>query len=142
MRNLNRLELKSNKITKIENLNNLENLKLLTLSCNLINTISEEDLPVINNLEELGLFGNFLGVDYVQFNNNINFDISTEEDFYLKIDNQNLTFLENILELLNTKFKNLKKLYLGGNNFSKLRNFRKIVRDKLDNIKFLDGQNI
>jgi len=60
--NLQRLELRSNKIEKMENLNYNKNLVLITLSCNLITEIKEEDISLMENLEELGLFGNYLGI--------------------------------------------------------------------------------
>ena len=60
-KNLTRLELRSNRIEIIENIDKLVSLKFITLSCNLIKSIAKiSDTPMLK-LEELGLFGNYLG---------------------------------------------------------------------------------
>ena len=56
---LKKLELRSNKIQTFENLDSLQNLNFLTLSTNLITSIDK--LSYHQYLEELGLFGNYLG---------------------------------------------------------------------------------
>jgi protein phosphatase 1 regulatory subunit 7 len=69
---LEKLELRGNKIAKIEGLNNLKNLTKITLSCNLITNIEENDFPKIETLIELGLFGNYLGIENKTLDKNIN----------------------------------------------------------------------
>ena len=129
---LEKLELRGNKIKKIENLNYLKNLQKLTLSCNLISDIEENDFPHIDSLVELGLFGNFLGTENKEFDENIN--------------KENIQKLKNISETLKLKFKNLKGLYIGGNFFTNLickssnENYKEIVNSIIPNI-IIDGQN-
>lgn len=103
---LEKLELRGNKITKIENLNNLQNLQKLTLSCNLISIIGENDIPKINTLTELGLFGNYLGIENKKYNKEIN--------------EENIKQLKKFSEIIKIKFKSLKGLYIGGNHFTNL----------------------
>ena len=129
---LEKLELRGNKIKKIENLNNLKNLQKLTLSCNLISDIEENDFPQIDSLVELGLFGNFLGIENKSFDKNLN--------------KENIQKLKKISETLKLKFKNLKGLYIGGNFFTNLignsdnDNYKDIVNSIIPNI-IIDGQN-
>ena len=134
---LEKLELRGNKITRIENLNNLQNLKKLTLSCNLIANIEENDLPKIDELKELGLFGNYLGIENKKYDKNIN--------------EENIKLLKQLSELLKIKFKSLKGLYIGGNFFTNLisnftnddnqdENYKNIIKKILPNI-IIDGQN-
>ena len=134
---LEKLELKGNKITRIENLNNLQNLKKLTLSCNLIANIDENDLPKIDELTELGLFGNYLGIENKKYDKNIN--------------EENIKLLKQLSELLKIKFKSLKGLYIGGNFCTNLicnctnddnqdENYKNIIKKILPNI-IIDGQN-
>ena len=61
MNNLYRLELRSNRIEEFENLKSLENLKFLTLSCNIIKELKTENIGNCYKMEELCLFGNYLG---------------------------------------------------------------------------------
>ena len=103
---LEKLELRGNKITKIENLNNLQNLQKLTLSCNLISIIEENDIPKIDTLTELGLFGNYLGIENKKYNKEIN--------------EENIKQLKKLSEIIKIKFKSLKGLYIGGNHFTNL----------------------
>jgi len=103
---LEKLELRGNKITKIEGLNNLKNLTKITLSCNLITNIEENDFPKIDTLIELGLFGNYLGIENKTLDKNIN--------------DKNIELLKNFGVLIKNKFKNLKGLYIGGNFFTNL----------------------
>jgi protein phosphatase 1 regulatory subunit 7 len=117
--NLARLELRCCRITKIENLSALTNLKLLTLSSNLITEINEEDIGQWDTLEDLGLFGNFLG--------NLNNYEENEKIF------------ENILNLFAEKIPNLKNLYLSGNHFLKIKDWKLKVKIKLKSLKLLDG---
>ena len=53
-------------------MNNLINLTKITLSCNLITNIEENDFPKIDTLIELGLFGNYLGIENKTLDKNIN----------------------------------------------------------------------
>ena len=112
---LEKLELRGNKITKIEGLNNLKNLTKITLSCNLITNIEENDFPKIDTLIELGLFGNYLGIENKTLDKNIN--------------DKNIELLKNFGVLIKNKFKNLKGLYIGGNFFTNLN----IINDDKEN---------
>ena len=103
---LEKLELRGNKITKIEGLNNLKNLTKITLSCNLITNIEENDFPKIDTLIELGLFGNYLGIENKTLDKNIN--------------DKNIELLKKFGDIIKNKFKNLKGLYIGGNFFTNL----------------------
>ena len=136
---LEKLELRGNKITKVEGLNNLKNLTKLTLSCNLITNIEENDLPQIDTLIELGLFGNYLGIENRELDKNIN--------------DKNIELLKKFSEMIKIKFKNLKGLYIGGNFFTNLNianddstnekenvNFKSIIKSIIPEI-VIDGQN-
>ena len=112
---LEKLELRGNKITKIEGFNNLKNLTKITLSCNLITNIEENDFPKIDTLIELGLFGNYLGIENKTLDKNIN--------------DKNIELLKNFGVLIKNKFKNLKGLYIGGNFFTNLN----IINDDKEN---------
>jgi len=112
---LEKLELRGNKITTIEGLNNLKNLTKITLSCNLITNIEENDFPKIDTLIELGLFGNYLGIENKTLDKNIN--------------EKNIELLKNFGVLIKNKFKNLKGLYIGGNFFTNLN----IINDDKEN---------
>ena len=112
---LEKLELRGNKITKIQGLNNLKNLTKITLSCNLITNIEENDFPKIDTLIELGLFGNYLGIENKTLDKNIN--------------DKNIELLKNFGVLIKNKFKNLKGLYIGGNFFTNLN----IINDDKEN---------
>ena len=112
---LEKLELRGNKITKIEGVNNLKNLTKITLSCNLITNIEENDFPKIDTLIELGLFGNYLGIENKTLDKNIN--------------EKNIELLKNFGVLIKNKFKNLKGLYIGGNFFTNLN----IINDDKEN---------
>ena len=106
---LEKLELRGNKITKIEGLNNLKNLTKITLSCNLITSIEENDFQQIDTLIELGLFGNYLGIENKILDKDIN--------------DKNIELLKKFGVLIKNKFKNLKGLYIGGNFFTNLNIF-------------------
>ena len=134
---LEKLELRGNKISKVEGLNNLKNLKKLTLSCNLITNIEEKDFPQIDLLLELGLFGNYLGIE--------------NKKLEKKINDENIENLKKFAELVNNKFKNLKGLYIGGNFFTNLNkinngdinesnNYKSIIKAIIPGI-VIDGQN-
>jgi Leucine-rich repeat (LRR) protein len=125
---LKRLGLRSNRITKIENLNNLRNMKLITLSCNLVTSISEEDVGYWENLEEMGLFGNFLGIE--------------NKDSIIEIENKNKEILKTFLNCLSLKSPKLKKIYLGGNHFSKINDYKNLLKKELPNLEYLDGSKI
>ena len=112
---LEKLELRGNKITKIEGLNNLKNLTKITLSCNLITNIEENDFPKIDTLIELGLFGNYLGIENKTLDKNIN--------------EKNIELLKKFGDIIKNKFKNLKGLYIGGNFFTNLN----IINDDKEN---------
>ena len=132
-----KLELRGNKLTKIEGINNLKNLNKLTLSCNLITNIEEKDLPQIDSLIELGLFGNYIGIENKKFDKNIN--------------DKNVEILKKFADMIKTKFKNLKGLYIGGNFFTNLNisnddnneentNYKEIIKNIIPGI-VIDGQN-
>ena len=134
---LEKLELRGNKIKKVEGLNNLKNLTKLTLSCNLITNIEENDLPQIDSLFELGLFGNYLGVENKKFEKNIN--------------DENINKLKKFIEMIKNKFKNLKCLYIGGNFFTNINtsndnnisandDYKTIIKSIIPEIN-IDGQN-
>ena len=131
---LEKLELRGNKITKIENLNHLQKLNVLTLSCNLINNIEENDFPKIDELKELGLFGNYLGIENKKFDKTIN--------------ENNIELLKKFSIIIKSKFKSLKGLYIGGNFFTNLinisndnnDNYKNIIKSILPTI-IIDGQN-
>ena len=134
---LEKLELRGNKLTKIEGINNLKNLNKLTLSCNLITNIEEKDLPQIDSLIELGLFGNYIGIENKKFDKNIN--------------DKNVEILKKFADMIKTKFKNLKGLYIGGNFFTNLNisnddnneentNYKEIIKNIIPGI-VIDGQN-
>ena len=135
--NLEKLELRGNKINKIENLNNLKHLKKLTLSCNLINNIEENDLPILDELTELGLFGNYLGIENKKFDKDINA--------------QNIEKLKKLSEIIKLKFKRLEGLFIGGNFFTNLisdlsndnkdGNYKIIINSIMPDI-VIDGQNL
>jgi Leucine-rich repeat (LRR) protein len=118
-----RLEMRTNRIKKWENLEELKNLKLLTLSCNLITDVPEIDyIPECNQLEELGLFGNFLGDEKDQDNNLTQYRL----------------FLNNI----STKFKILKKIFIGGNFFSRISNYKEMIKLSFPHLKQIDGEYV
>ena len=136
---LEKLELRGNKITKVEGLNNLKNLTKITLSCNLITKIEENDFPQIDTLTELGLFGNYIGIENKALDKNIN--------------DKNIELLKIFGEMIKNKFKNLKGIYIGGNFFTNLNmnnddggndkkeeNYKCIIKSIIPNID-IDGQN-
>ena len=134
---LEKLELRGNRITKVEGLNNLKNLNKLTLSCNLITNIEENDFPQIDSLLELGLFGNYLGIENKKLEKNIN--------------DENISKLKGFIGMIKTKFKNLKGLYIGGNFFTNLNlsnnnnsnedeTYKSIIKSIIPGI-LIDGQN-
>ena len=90
-------------------MNNLKNLTKITLSCNLITSIEENDFQQIDTLIELGLFGNYLGIENKTLDKNIN--------------DKNIELLKKFGVLIKNKFKNLKGLYIGGNFFTNLNIF-------------------
>ena len=136
---LEKLELRGNKITKVEGLNNLKNLTKITLSCNLITKIEENDFPQIDTLTELGLFGNYIGIENKALDKNIN--------------DKNIELLKIFGEMIKNKFKNLKGIYIGCNFFTNLNmnnddggndkkeeNYKCIIKSIIPNID-IDGQN-
>jgi len=134
---LQKLELRGNKITKVEGLNNLKNLTKLTLSCNLITNIEDNDFPQIDSLIELGLFGNYLGIENKKLEKNIN--------------DENINKLKGFIGMIKNKFKNLKGIYIGGNFFTNLNiqnndnpngdeNYKSIIKSIIPDI-LIDGQN-
>ena len=122
MNELERLELRGNKIEKIEGLHFSNKIHTLTLSSNLIKSIKNEDLPKNDYLEELGLFGNFIGDNE---NEKINEEIFNE-----------------VCLLLSEKFHKLKSLYIGGNYIFKIKEFNLKIKNKIKTLKFIDGHNI
>lgn len=125
---LKRLELRSNRITKIKEIKNLKNVKLITLSCNLITSISNDDLGEWESLEEIGLFGNFLGIE--------------NKDKTFEVEEKNEEILKTFLNSLSIKSPKIKKIYLGGNHFSKIDNYKTIMIKELPNLECLDGTKI
>lgn len=140
LKKLEKLELRGNKISKIEGLKNLINLKCLTLSCNLINKIENDDFPIIESLNELGLFGNYLGI----------------ENKFLdqKINEENMNELKNFCFIIKSKCKNLKSLYIGGNFFTNLikngdktseienNDYKEIIKSEISPGLLIDGQQL
>jgi Leucine-rich repeat (LRR) protein len=122
MNELKRLELRGNKIEKIEGLNFSNKIHTLTLSSNLIKSIKNEDLPKNDYLEELGLFGNFIGDNE---NEKINEEIFNE-----------------VCMFLSEKFHKLKSLYIGGNYIFKIKEFNLKIKNKIKTLEFIDGHNI
>ncbi len=114
--------MRANRITVLEGIGSLQNLSLLTVSCNLLTEIKDQNINILNNLQELGLFGNFLGDE-----NN---------------ENENATIFFKLLNTLSFKFPHLHKLYLGGNHFSKIENWKAFIKINLPNLKLLDGNTI
>lgn len=128
---LEKLELRGNKIKIIEGINNLNSLCTFTLSCNLINIINENDLPKLHSLKELGLFGNYIGLE--------------NKTMDLEINKKNIECLENLLRIIKEKFENLEQLYIGGNYITNLiennknNDYTKIVHSVIPGIN-IDGK--
>jgi Leucine-rich repeat (LRR) protein len=123
--------LRSNKIEKVENLEGCENLNFLTLSCNFINSAGIVNIREMKNLSELGLFGNYLGIYYLF----IFFILGDQINDYL-----NHEMFLNFVNLLKSKIPNLKVMYLGGNYFSRVRNWKELMIEHLKNLKMIDGE--
>jgi len=125
IRNLKRLELRCNKVKEFIGLGNKPYLKTLSVSCNLLEKIEEENFYDFPCLQEIGLFGNFLGDE--------------------KNPEENLSQLDKLLDMLSRKAANLSSIYLGGNHFLHLNQtevMRKISEYKFKNLSKLDGQNL
>ena len=120
---LKRLGLRSNRIREIEGLENKNNLQILTLSCNLLENIDDENFCDFPSLNEIGLFGNFLG------------DENNKEENYKQLDK--------VLDLLSRRASNLSSIYLGGNHFLHLdqAELRKRIKEyNFKSLNKLDGQ--
>ena len=121
LKNLEILELKGNQLISIKGIfNNNNKIKKLTISCNLIKSINENELNKNNFLEEFGLFGNFLGDEK-------------------NIENNKKILIE-LCENINKNFCNLKHIYLGGNYFSSIDNLNDIIKNILNNLITIDGK--
>ena len=110
-------------------MNNLKNLTKITLSCNLITNIEENDFHQIDTLIELWLFGNYLGIENKTLHKNIN--------------DKNIELLKKFGVLVKNKFKNLKGLYLWGNFFTtnddkENENYKSIIKSIIPEIT-IDG---
>jgi hypothetical protein len=57
-------------------------------------------------------------------------------------ENENSNILIKLLEMIKIKIPNLKKIYLGGNHFSRIKDFRIVVKKALPNLEYLDGSKI
>lgn len=117
LRNLERLELRSNRLKKIENIENLQKLKIFTVSCNLIEHV--DNLPNLKSIQEFCIFGNFLGC---------------END-----ESKSLVDFETFINIIKINFPSLIKIYIGGNHFSKINNFKKLLVELLPNLRYIDG---
>ena len=125
LKNLEILELKGNQLISINGIFTKENnnkIKKLTVSCNLIKSINENMLNKNIFLEELGLFGNFLGDEK-------------------NIENNKAILIE-LCEILNKNFCNLKHIYIGGNHFSSIENLNDIIKNKIPKLITIDGKNL
>ena len=123
LKNLEILELKGNQLISIKGIFNENNkIKKLTISCNLIKSINENELKKNKFLEEFGLFGNFLGDEK-------------------NIENNKKILIE-LCENINKNFCNLKHIYLGGNYFNSIDNLNDIIKKILTNLKTIDGKNL
>lgn len=122
LKNLERLELRSNRITKLKNLNELTSLKIFTISCNLITCVDKNSIGKWSELEDLGLFGNFLG-------NELN-------------EEENKKAFDELTTIISTNLPKLKSFYIGGNYFSKLEDFESLIKKRLPNLISLDGIQI
>lgn len=119
---LERLELRGNKIEVIENLQNNKNIKTLTLSSNLIKDINKDTFPKNDKLIELGLFGNFIGENSNEDNNNL--------------------ILIDTIRLIGEHCPSLQSIYIGGNYISQNSTLKEIIKKYIKNIKTIDGHNI
>ena len=119
---LERLELRGNKIEVIENLDNNKNIKTLTLSSNLIKNINKDTFPKNDMLIELGLFGNFIGDNSKEDNNN--------------------TILIDTIKIIGEHCPSLQSIYIGGNYISQINTLKEIIQTYIKNIKTIDGHNI
>ena len=104
---LKKLELRTNRIEKWENLDGLKNLAFLTLSSNLITKIDAISSHPL--LQELGLFGNHLGIK-------VSYNLGDDKN-----EDQNMLEFEDFLNQLNVKLPKLEKMFIGGNYFSKIK---------------------
>lgn len=120
--NLTRLEMRSNKITILKNFENLSKLKFITFSCNLLKSI--EIFPYLENLEELGLFGNFLG-----------------DELNLE---RNKQIFDYLIDEIGAKCPKIKILYIGGNHFIKLDESLTMpkIKSSLKNLIKLDSKHL
>lgn len=122
MTQLERLELRGNQIEKIESLNDLKQLKLLTLSNNQIKSITKEDIPELPEINDLGLFGNYLGSD--------------DNDVV------NIKQLTDLCSWIGQSMPKLKNIYLGGNPLSSIENIDKLAREHIKTLEKYDGHNL
>jgi hypothetical protein len=120
---LRRLEVRGNRLQVLEGIGNLTKVEYLTVSCNTIKSVRLDGLTDYPNLNEIGLFGNYLGDE---------------------TDNQkNKVIFEELINALTTRAPNIKVIYIGGNHFVNLNDYVKTyIREKFKHIERIDGENI
>ena len=130
------LYLQNNYIQEIEGLDNNTKLSILNLSNNKIKTIKN-----INKLQKLENF--YISKNELSTIQDLNNLLEIESLSLLDIQNNNFT--ENSNELLHflNKIKNLKVLYLKGNEVCRtIPNYRRTIIIKLENLTYLDDKPI
>lgn len=125
MKELTRLELRNNRISDLSYLIIFEKynkIEKITLSSNQINKLESSKFPRTDSLQELGLFGNYLG-------DNANHD-------------NNLKILNEIILTLQAKAPSLEKLYLSGNYFLNIKDYKTLITNSILSLKFINGEII
>ena len=119
---LEKLEMRGNKIEKVENLENNKNLITLTLSSNLIKEINDNNFPILEKVEEFGIFGNYIGDDS---------DISN-----------NYSIFKKTIQIIVKSFPKIKEIYIGGNFISQIPNFHNEIKTLIPSIQSIDGHKM
>ena len=125
MKELTRLELRNNRISDISYLIIFEKynkIEKITFSSNQIKKLEIAKFPRTDSLQELGLFGNYLG-------DNANHD-------------NNLKILNEIILTLQAKAPFLEKLYLSGNYFLNIKDYKALITNSILSLKFINGEII